>query len=128
MTEKKKLRVLISDDEAHIRMMLKMTLSSMGAEIVGEAKNGGEAVELFKKTQPNIMLLDVNMPIKTGDQVLKEINPQSSEVCVIMMTSVADIETIETCINLGASGYILKDTPLNEMKTMIKEAWANFKK
>ncbi|MBF0117370.1 MAG: response regulator transcription factor [Desulfobacterales bacterium] len=127
MSEKKKLRILIADDEIHIRMMLKMAMISMGTEVVGEAKNGAEAIELFKKAKPDIMLLDVNMPIKTGDEVLKAIKSEFPDACIIMMTSVADSETVENCINLGAATYILKDTPLNEMKQMIKEAWDEFK-
>ena len=73
MAEKKKIRVALADDEMHIRMLMKKVFSSMGCEIAGEAKNGAEAVELYRREKPNIMLMDINMPVKTGDEALKEI-------------------------------------------------------
>jgi len=99
----------------------------MNTDIIGEAKNGEEAVALFKKCKPRITMLDINMPIKTGIDALKEILTIQPDAFVIMMTSVADIETVNQCISLGASSYILKDTPINEMKEMIKEAWKEYK-
>ena len=127
MSDKKKLRILIADDELHIRKMLNMTMVSMGAEIVGEATNGKEAVELFRKTRPHIMLLDVNMPLMTGDEVLLEIKSEFPDAFIIMMTSVAHSETVQKCIDAGAATYILKDTPLAEMKSMIAETWKEFR-
>ncbi len=127
MSEKKKLRILIADDELHIRKMLGMTMASMGAEIVGEATNGDEAVELYRKTRPHIMLLDVNMPLKTGDEVLMEIKSEFPDAFIIMMTSVAHSETVQKCIDGGAATYILKDTSLAEMKSMIADAWKEFR-
>ena len=128
MSEKMKLKVLIADDEAHIRLMLKTIMTSMNALVVGEAQNGQEAIELFKNEKPHITLLDINMPLKTGQEALAEIKSDSPDALVIMMTSVADMETIQKCIGLGANSYILKDTPLQEMKKMIKEAWGEHMK
>jgi len=125
MSEKKKTRILVADDELHVRTMLKMTMTSMGAEIAGEALDGNEAVELYRKARPHIMLLDINMPGKTGDEVLMEIKSEFPDAFIIMMTSVAHSETVQKCIDAGAATYILKDTPLSEMKQMIAEAWQN---
>lgn len=72
--------------------MLKMALTTMGAEVVGEARNGAEAVALFSRTQPHITLLDVNMPVQTGDQALRAIRAEQPDAFVIMLTSVADNE------------------------------------
>lgn len=127
MNEKRKLQILLVDDETHIRMMLKMVMKSMGAEIAGEAKNGAEAVELFRKIQPNITLLDINMPVKTGEDALKLIIEEFPNACIIMMTSLADSETVQNCIEAGAAGYILKDTPIDEMKQIIKDVWSECK-
>lgn len=127
MSNLKQLKVIVADDEAHIRMMLKMALTSMNAEVVGEAQNGDEAIELFKNKKPHILLLDINMPLKTGEEVLAEIKTEFPEACVIMMTSVADGETVEKCIQSGATSYILKDTPITEMKQMIEDAWLKHK-
>jgi two-component system chemotaxis response regulator CheY len=124
MSEKAKLKVLIADDEPHIRLMLKTIMTSMNAQVAGEAQNGQEAIDLFKQEKPHITLLDINMPIKTGEVALAEIKSDTPDALVIMMTSVADVETIQKCIELGANSYILKDTPLQEIKKMIKEAWS----
>ncbi|MBF0303264.1 MAG: response regulator transcription factor [Desulfamplus sp.] len=127
MNDKKKLTVLIADDEPHIRLMLKTVMKSMNTDVVGEAKNGSEAVELFKNEKPDISLFDINMPIQTGLDALQEIIKDYPDAFVIMMTSIANAETVEKCIECGASGYILKDTPITEMKAMIKEAWKEYK-
>ena len=124
---KKKLSVLICDDESHIRLMLKTLLKTMNVEITGEAKNGEEAVEIFKEKKPHITLLDINMPLKTGVEALKEILDIKPNAFVIMMTSVSDMETVNECITLGASNYILKDTPITEMKEMIKTSWKEYR-
>jgi len=128
MTVKIKPRVLIADDEPHVRLLLRKVMASMNTEIIGEAKDGKEAVLEFRDKKPDLMLLDVNMPLKLGEDALKEIMADFPDAFIIMMTSVSDKETINRCIDLGAAHYIRKDTPIPEMKKMIKEAWDNFKK
>lgn len=126
--ETRKPRVIIADDEGHIRAMMKAVMNSMQCEIAGEAANGEEAVNLFKKEKPDLLLLDINMPIKTGEEALKEIIEDFPDALVIMLTSVADMESIENCINLGAANYIRKDTPLTEIKNAVRETWRTFKR
>jgi two-component system chemotaxis response regulator CheY len=126
MAEGKKPRVLIAEDESHSRLLLKAILASMNCEVVGEATTGVEAIELFKQLKPHLLLLDINMPSKTGDEVLKEIMAEYPKAFVIIMTSVADLETIERCIELGAANYIRKDTPIEEIRQTIKETWHTF--
>jgi two-component system chemotaxis response regulator CheY len=126
MTEAKKPRVLIADDEGHIRMLMKAVLTSMQYQIVGMATNGQEAVELFSKEKPDLLLLDINMPLKTGEEALREIMDAFPDAFVIMLTSVADRGSVENCISLGAIHYIRKDTPITEMKAIIQETWQRF--
>ncbi len=128
MTNPQKPRILIADDEIHLRMLMKKVMTSMNCEIVGEAKNGIEAIELYKKEKPDLLLLDINMPVKTGEEALKEIIEEFPDAFIIMLTSLADMESVENCLNLGASNYIRKDTPLDEIKKIIKETWALVKK
>jgi len=59
-----KFRVVVADDENHIRMFIKSVLKTIGAEIVGEARNGNEALEVFRKNRPDLLLMDINMPEK----------------------------------------------------------------
>ena len=123
MTELKGASVVIADDEGHIRMLFRSIFTVMGARVVGEAQNGEVAVALYRELRPDILLLDVNMPVKDGKDALEEIMAGSPDAFVIMLTSVIDRETVEQCLALGAVSYILKDTPMAEIKQMIQEAW-----
>ena len=119
MTEPGKKRVLIVDDESHIRLLLKMLLKGLPCEVVGEGVNGAEAVSLYKSLKPDLMLLDVNMPFKTGTDALGDVMKECPEARVVMLTSVADMETVKRCVTLGAKGYIRKDTPPEQIKTLV---------
>jgi len=121
--ENKKPRILLADDEGHIRAFMKAVIKTMGYEVVGEAGNGRDAVERFRELKPDITLLDINMPQKTGTEALQGIIEIEPNACVIMLTSLSDMASIQECITLGASNYIRKDTPLEDIKTMIAEAW-----
>jgi two-component system chemotaxis response regulator CheY len=123
MTQSRKPRVLLADDEPHIRMLIKTVMRSMNCEVIGEALNGNEAIELFKKEKPDLLMLDINMPLRTGEEALKEIMTEFPDAFVIMLTSVSDLESVENCLSLGASNFIRKDTPIQEMKKIIKETW-----
>lgn len=116
-----KKRVILADDEKHIRAMMKAVISSLNCEIVGEAADGHEAVDLYKKEKPDLLLLDVNMPQRSGIDALREIKREFPDALVIMLTSVVDMENIKQCIALGAANYIRKDTPITEMKQIIKD-------
>jgi two-component system chemotaxis response regulator CheY len=127
MEQKRKPRAAIADDERHIRMLLKTVLTKMNCEIIGEAANGQEAVDLFKKEKPDLLLLDINMPVKTGIEALQEIMADTPGAFVIILSSVADHESVQHSLKLGAVNYILKDTPLEEIKRIIKETWDEFR-
>ena len=127
MNQRGKPKVLIADDEMHIRLLLKTVLTKMNCEIVGEATNGPDAIDIFNKEKPHLLLLDINMPIKKGDQVLEEIMAKHPDAFVIMLTCVVDMKIVEKCIGLGAANYIRKDTPIEEIKKIIKETWQTFR-
>ena len=114
-------RVAIADDEAMIRYALKSIIKSLDMDCVGEAMNGQEAVALYAQEKPDIMFLDINMPIKNGDEALKEIRARFPKANVVMLTSVAETETVKKCIQDGAINYILKTNPLDKIKIMIEE-------
>ncbi len=126
MSAIKDLKVLIADDQKVVRRILRKAMDALGAKVAGEAVNGAEAVELYKKIKPDIMLLDMNMPVMTGDEALKAIIAEYPEAFIIMITSAADAETVENCIEAGAAGYILKDTHVEEIKEMLQEIWEEF--
>lgn len=119
-------RVIIADDEAHIRLIMKKVIQSINCELVGEAQNGLEAVELCRQYKVDIVLLDINMPKQTGTESIKAIKELQPGALIIMLTSVADVETVDECIKHGAYNYIRKDTPIKEIRQIIVESWNTF--
>jgi len=127
MTPKKKPKVLIVEDEDHVRRLLKSIMESMNCEVVGEAQNGKDAVVQYLRLKPNMMLLDINMPVKSGKKALAEILKKNPNAFVIMLTSLSDKETIEECMELGAAGFVRKDLPIEEIKEVIRKTWRAFR-
>lgn len=122
----KKVRVLVADDEAHIRQLMKGVLLVMKAEVVAEAGNGIEALELFRAHKPDITLLDINMPRMDGLRTLQSIQEESPGAVVIMLSSLATLGIVQDCLDAGAYDFIRKDTPIAEIKGIIKKAWSHF--
>ena len=121
-------RVLIVDDEAHIRDGLAMLIDSQGYEVIGEAANGNEAIEFLKTKKADLVLLDINMPYKSGDEVLLEVSDLIHTFCAIVLSITTDPEINKKCTALGASGFIRKDISLSEITNIIEECWKNFEK
>ena len=123
MSEKRKVRVLLADDEAHVRLFVKTVVGSMGCQVVAEAANGKEALELFDKTSPDLVLLDINMPVMDGVTALKELRRKSEKVAIVMLTSLASAEVVEQCLEAGANYHLRKDLPVAELKQEIRDTW-----
>ena len=106
----KKIRVLLVEDQAVVREGVAAILSyQKDIEVVGQAKDGIEAIELLKQTKPDVVLLDLVMPRQDGLQtipIIKEIMPEAH---VLILTSFADNDRVYQAIKLGAEGYMLKD-------------------
>jgi YesN/AraC family two-component response regulator len=120
------IRVLIADDEVHIRRVMGAIVTSLGAEVVAEAGDGERAVELFLETRPDMVILDINMPKVTGDQALARILAIDPSVIGIMMTAQDSIDSVRRCLELGARNYILKNNPAEEIHRLIAESWAEY--
>ena len=114
-------KILLVDDEAHIRIFVSLILKSLGDPIIAEASNGEEAVAAFQKDKPDIVLLDVNMPHMDGIQTLRKLKEIDPDCVVIMLTSLANRETVERALELGAVNYIRKDTPKEEIAKSLAE-------
>jgi len=128
MAKRKLVRAVIADDEGHIRIYLRNILEQMNIEVVGEASDGEEAVTLYKEEKPHLIFLDINMPVKTGEDALKEIIDFDPNARAIMLTAAFNRETVERIIEIGAANFIRKDTSIGEMKKIIKETWDMFRK
>jgi len=100
-------RVLIADDSEFMRNLLREILEA-DFEIVGEAENGVEAVDLYKEHDPDIVMMDIVMPIRSGIEATDEITDANPDAKIIMCTSVGQEEKMKEAIKAGASGYITK--------------------
>lgn len=121
----RKIGVLIVDDQRSIRELLKEILLGMGANTLGEADNGVDAVEKFKQLAPDMVLMDINMPKMDGIQALKGIITHDPKALVIMLTSQNTLVTVQECLTIGASNYILKDSSPDEIEERLKKTWVN---
>jgi len=124
--EKRKARVLIADDEPHIRSLISLVVTSLGAEVVGEATDGEQALIMYKQFSPDMVLLDINMPKVDGISVLKQIMAINPRTLVVMLTSLNALETVKECIDSGAWNYILKDTTAEELHKTISTTWGEY--
>jgi len=100
-------RVLIADDSEFMRNLLREILDG-DFDIVGEAENGVEAVDLYNEHDPDIVMMDIVMPIRSGIEATDEITDNNPDAKVIMCTSVGQEEKMKEAIKAGASGYITK--------------------
>ncbi len=99
--------VLVVDDSAFMRNLLKQLLEE-DHEVVGEAENGVEAVELYHELDPDVVTMDVVMPIRNGIEATAEIKGDDPNASVIMCTSVGQEEKMREAVEAGADGYITK--------------------
>lgn len=108
-------KILLADDETHIRKFIGFLLRKLGTPTVIEARDGQEAVDLFGRENPDLVLLDISMPVLDGLQALERIRQADPAALVIMLTSLTNRQTIDECIRLGATAYLRKDIPHPEL-------------
>ena len=118
-------KVLIVDDEAHIRKYTGLLLRSLGVPLILEATNGQEGFEVYQREQPDLVLMDVNMPVLDGVETLKLINAYDPEAVVVMLTSLATRQIIDDAASHGATYYLRKDTPRDEILAQLKQIFAD---
>lgn len=101
-------KILIVDDAAFMRMMLKNILSQNGYEIVGEASNGLEAVNLYKELKPDLVTMDITMPEMDGITAVKEIKKIDPEAKIIMCSAMGQQAMVIESIQAGAKDFVVK--------------------
>ena len=117
--------ILLADDHAVVRQGLRMFLSlDEDLEVIGEAQNGQEAIDLARKLKPDVVLMDLLMPVKDGITAIGEIRTEMPDVEVIALTSVLEDASVVGAVKAGAIGYLLKDTQSDELRRAIKAAAA----
>ncbi|MDZ7726753.1 MAG: response regulator transcription factor [Dehalococcoidia bacterium] len=117
------IRILIADDHSVVRQGLRMFLSlDPELEIIGEAENGAEALERSHKLKPDVVLMDLLMPVMDGITAIGRLRAELPETEVIALTSVLDDGSVVGAVRSGAIGYLLKDTQADELCRAIKAA------
>ncbi len=115
------IRVIICDDQDLVRDGLQAILSTVaGIEVVGEAHNGNDAVDLAVALEPDVVLMDLKMPGMTGAEATRRIRDRVPTVAVLVLTTYDSPEWLTDAIRSGASGYLLKDTPRDRLVEAIK--------
>jgi two-component system chemotaxis response regulator CheY len=116
--------IMIADDSDAIRLVLKDILSIGDHIVVGEAKDGAEAVEIFPKINPDLLLLDLAMPKKDGLTVVKEIIAQHPDAKILLITASDDQKVIQQCLDSGAISSISKPFDFNNVLKTISDILA----
>ena len=115
------LRVVIADDHTVVRQGIRIVLEEVpGLEVVGEAGDGAGALRLIAKFKPDVAVLDVTMPEKTGLEVAKELRESDSDIGILILSMHDDPEYVLQAVRAGADGYVLKDVAPSELRDAIQ--------
>ncbi len=116
------IRVLLADDHAVVRGGIRALLEQdQEIEVIGEADNGEEAVSIALSQNPDVILLDLMMPLKTGIEAIEEIKAKNPPARILVLTSFADDDKVFAAIKAGAMGYLLKHTTPSELFQAIRD-------
>jgi DNA-binding NarL/FixJ family response regulator len=119
---KKRIRILLADDHAGFRGSLKLLVESDGdITVVGEAKNGPEAVRLTGTLRPEVVVMDIAMPLLNGLQATRQIMERYPSTRVLVLSAHPDPEYIKQAIIFGASGYLLKQSSTQVLDQAVRE-------
>ena len=113
--------ILICDDAAFMRMMIKDILSKNGYNVAGEAENGLKAIEKYKEVSPDLVLMDITMPEMDGIQALKEIKKQDANARVIMCSAMGQQAMVIEAIQSGAKDFIVKPFQADRVLEAVKK-------
>ncbi len=114
------IKVFIIEDHAIVRNGLKDLFNAVeGYRVIGEAENGIDAIKVIKEKSPHVIILDMNLPLMHGADVIKELKPLVPNSKIIILTGIMDVNRIADAIRRGASGVIMKPTPFSELREAI---------
>lgn len=116
------IRLMLADDHRMLREGLRRSMNDQGFDVVGEARDGEEAVRLADDLHPDVILMDVTMPEMDGVEATRQIKHDRPDVRVVMLTMHADQEVLASAIRAGASGYLVKDCSTEEIASAVRMA------
>jgi DNA-binding NarL/FixJ family response regulator len=121
MNEHAKIRVLIADDQRVVRDGLVLLIGMLdGIEVVGAARDGAEAVRMAEELRPDLVLMDLNMPVLDGTAATAELRERMPECSVLVLTTYADDDSVFPALRAGARGYLTKDADGDQVETAIR--------
>ena len=115
-------RILITDDTAFMRLLLQKILTENGYEVVGEADNGKEAVRLFERHRPDLVTMDITMPILNGVEALKRIRALDPNAQVLMVSAMGQKNMVMQALREGARGFLVKPFEKEKVLQAVAEA------
>ena len=118
------IRLMLADDHRMLREGLSRSMREEGFDIVAEARNGAEAVQLATQVKPDVILMDVTMPELDGVEACRQIRDAFPSARIVMLTMHADQDVLANAIRAGASGYLVKDCSTNEIASAVRMAAA----
>ncbi len=121
------MRIIIVEDEPITRVDLKYMLEDAGYEVIGEGSDGFDAIALCKKMNPDLLLMDINMPNLNGIAAAKVIRKEKSARSIVFLTAYSDKEFIDEAKNIGASGYLSKPISEKNLIPTLEIAYAKVK-
>jgi DNA-binding NarL/FixJ family response regulator len=117
------IRVVMADDHAHVRAVLRMALEAGGCEICGEGASAQEAITLAIEAEPDVVLLDIHMP-GNGLEAARQISHRLPQTAVVMLTASGDDDDLFEALRAGASGYLLKGTDPRDLPDVLRRVLA----
>lgn len=119
-------KVVIADDEEFVRRFIRTVLESIGFKVVAEVEKGDELFAVMQKFNPDILILDINMPKLTGIEFLNEYYNKFPKTCIIILTSQTSFKLLEEASEVGTRCFLRKDLPVEKMIEAIQKAWSTF--
>ena len=117
-------RLVLADDHRMLREGLRRSLEEQGLRVVGEASDGEEAVRLARELEPDIVVMDLSMPVLDGIEATRRIRETTSDTKVVVLTMHGDADMVQRAIRAGAVGYLVKDCTTDEVVATIRAAAA----
>jgi DNA-binding NarL/FixJ family response regulator len=121
MNARKKLRIIIADDHFIVRSgLVSLIHAEPDMRVVAEAVDGGQAVDFFRKHQPDLALVDLRMPVQNGNEAIDSIRREFPEARILVLTAFSGDEDIHRALSAGAQGYVLKSATSDELIPAIR--------
>jgi two-component system, NarL family, response regulator DegU len=121
-SQSESVRLLLADDHRMLRESLRRAMEEHGFEVVGEAPDGAEAVRLAGELKPDVILMDVTMPVLDGVEATRQVRDRVPGTQVVILTMHADREVLVDAIRAGAAGYLVKDCSTEEVVDTVRKA------